>query len=110
MPHFQIVDSVEEALTQANSSRRDELGYCYHTFGIRLPDADSEWHTVLGQLVDAGWQLQGSVIVVDATDVVPRHVLVSMLHAVPRPLQIRGALRLAGEIHGEADLRGEIRS
>ena len=110
MSHFQITENVEAALQQAEGSRRDDLGYCYHTFRIRLPDAKTEWQAVLSRLVDAGWQVQGAAVVVETANPALRHVLVSMLHAEPRRLEIRGELRIRGEIHGEAELRGQLRS
>ena len=128
MQHFPITETVEEALNQVGRSRRDDLGYLYHTFRIRLPDANTESHAilsklvtfrirppdtnieshaVLSKLVDAGWQLQGIPIVLEATKAAPRHVLISMLHAEPRPLQIRGDLRISGSIEGRGDLHGQ---
>jgi hypothetical protein len=110
MPHFTIAENVEEGLKQAGGARRDDLGYCYHTFRIRLPDGKTEWQTVLSRLVDAGWQMQGAPVIVGAEDAALRHVLISMLHVEPRPLEIRGELRIRGEIHGDAELRGQLRS
>ena len=106
MSHFPITENLEEALKQAGRSQRDDLGYLYHTFRISLPDEKTEWHAVLSKLVDEGWQLQGTPVVVEAADAAPRHVLISMLHAEPHPLQIRGVMRIRGEIHGEGDFRG----
>ena len=53
MPHFPITASVEEALKQAGQSRRDNLGYLYHTFRVRLPDAASDWQALAKQAI--GW-------------------------------------------------------
>jgi len=110
MPHFPITDTVDEALNQARKSNRDDLGYCYHTFRVHLADGKTDWQPVLSKLVDAGWQLAGAPLVVEKNNDAPRHLLVSMLHAEPRPLEIRGSLRIHGEIHGEAELRGHFRS
>ena len=101
MPHFPITESIEAALKQARRCPRDGLGYCYYTFRIALTPATGDWSAVLSQLIDAGWQLQGGPNVIDATDGVPRHLVLSMLHAEPRPMRIRGGLRLHGEIDGE---------
>ena len=106
MAHFPITKNVEEALQQAVGSRRDDLGYCYHTFSIRLSDSQNEWQGLLSELVDAGWKLQGTPVVVEATDAAPRYVLIAMLHAEPHPLEIRGEVRIRGEINGGGDLRG----
>lgn len=106
MSHFPITDTIEDALKQAGRSKRDDLGYLYHTFRIRLPDKNTEWHAVLSKLVDEGWQLQGTPVVFEAAT--PRHVLIPMLHAEPQPLQIRGVMRIRGEINGEAELRGGL--
>jgi len=122
MLHFPITENAEEALKHARDSRRDDLGYCYHTFRIRLADGKTEWQPLLSKLVDAGWQLQGAPVVIEApvaadkpgvaeeTKTEPRHLLVSMLHAEPHPLQIRGELRIHGEIRGEAELQGQLSS
>jgi hypothetical protein len=106
MHHFPTTETTEEALIQASRARRDDLGYCYHTFRITLPEGKLEWPAVLSALVDHGWQLQGTPVVVDATDAVPRHVILSMLHAEPRPIEIRGELRIRGEINGAGEIRG----
>jgi len=108
MAHFQVTENIEEALKRAGGSRRASLGYCYHTFRIRLPDPKAEWQSVLSKLVDAGWQLQGAPLVVEAVDASPCHLLISMLHAEPHPLQIRGELRINGSFGGGAELRGEV--
>ena|ERR1043166_5178883 len=107
MPHFQIAENVEDALKRAGGSRADDLGYCYHTFRVRLPDVKTEWQAALSKLVDAGWQLQGAPVVVEGTDAAPSHLLISMLHVDPRPLQIRGEVRIHGEIHGVGEIRGQ---
>lgn len=104
---FPIRDDVAQALRFAGESRRDDLGYWYCTFRIRVEDSQMDGATILGQLVDAGWQLQGGPVLVEASDSHPRHVIVSMLHAEPRPLQIRGELRIRGELHGGGELRGQ---
>src|SRR4051794_26531073 len=109
MPHFQIAENVEEALQQAGNSPRDALGYCYFTFRIHLTDAATEWQSVLSRLVDGGWQVQGAAVIVEAASPAPRHILISMLHAEPHPLEIRGGLTISGEIRGHAELRGELR-
>ena len=109
MPHFPITETVEEALKQAGRSRRDDLGYLYHTFRIRLPDVKAQWQPILSKLVDAGWQLQGTPVVVEAIDAAPCHVLISMLHADPHPFQIRGELRISGEIKGGGEIRCQSR-
>jgi hypothetical protein len=106
MPNFQTTENVEEGLKQAMDSRRDDLGYCYHTFRIRLHDAKTEWQTVLTELVDAGWQLQGAPVVVETADSTPCHLLISMLQATPQPLQIRGEVRIHGEFNGGGEVRG----
>ena len=110
MPHFLITETVEEALKGAKSARRDDLGNCYHTFRINLVGAKVEWEAILSSLVDAGWQLQGAPVIIDATPARPRHILLSMLHAEPRPLEIRGELRIRGEVIGGGELRGELRN
>ena len=126
MPHFPITETVEEALEQAGRSCPDDLGYryhtfriqltevkrdvlgCpYHTFHIQLTEATTEWQAVLSKLVDAGWQLQGTPVVMEATDAAPRHILITMLHADPHPMQIRGELRLE-DIHGHARFEGGV--
>ena len=108
MSHFSISKSATEALQQAAKTRRNDLGLCYHTFRVQLTEPTNDWQPVLTVLVDAGWQLQGGPIVLHATDSAPRHVLISMLHADPRPLRIGGHLQIRGSIQGEAELRGEI--
>lgn len=108
MSHFSISKSTTEALQQAAKTRRNDLGLCYHTFRVQLTEPTNDWQPVLTVLVDAGWQLQGGPIVLHATDSAPRHVLISMLHADPRPLRIGGHLQIRGSIQGEAELRGEI--
>ena len=110
MPQFPITETVEEALKQARASHRDDLGYLYHAFRIRLADANANWQNILSGLVDAGWQLQGAPVVIEATDSHPRHVLFSMLHAEPRPLRIHGEMRLRGEISGGGDFHGQFGS
>jgi len=109
MSHFPITDTLEEALKQARHSKRDDLGYLYHTFRIRLSDEKAGWSALLSNLVDEGWQLQGTPVVIEAAETTRRHVLISMLHAEPRPLEIRGTMRLRGEINGEAELNGHPR-
>jgi hypothetical protein len=109
MSHFSITENLEEALQQARRSKRDDLGYLYHTFRIRLSDDKPGWPAVLSNLVDAGWQLQGSPVVMEAADATPRHVLISMLHAEPRPMEIHGMMRFRGEFNGEAELHGHPR-
>ena len=104
---FPIKDDVADALKFAGQSRRDDLGYWYYTFRVRLEDSQKDGTTIVGQLVDAGWQLQGGPVLVEASDTRPRHVIVSMLHAEPHPLQIRGELRITGELHGGGELRGQ---
>lgn len=101
MPHFPIAENVEEALKHAHRSRRDDLGYLYHTFRIRLSEAKTDESIILSALVDVGWQLQGAPVVVEATGTLPRHVILSMLHAEPHPLQIRGEIR--GELRGHSE-------
>lgn len=103
-PRFPITESVEEALKNVGRSRRDDFGYCYYTFRIHLPDANTQWHPALSKLIDAGWQLQGTPVILEEIGITPRHVVISMLHAEPRPLQIRGELRIRGEIQGGAEL------
>jgi len=110
MPQFPICESVEEALKKARASRRDDLGNLYHTFRIRLADANANWQTILSGLVDAGWQLQGTPVVIEATHPQPRHDLFSMLHVEPRPLRIHGEMRLRGEISGGGDFQGQFGS
>lgn len=101
MSHFPITENLEEALHQARRSKRDDLGYLYHTFRIRLLEEAPGWPALLSHLVDEGWQLQCAPIVIEAADATPRHVILSMLHAEPRPLEIRGVMRLRGEVEGE---------
>jgi len=109
MTHFPITETIEESLRLAQRSPCDDLGNRHHTFRVQLPDEKADWHSVLGKLVDEGWQLQGTPVLFEATDGAARHILISMLQAEPRPLQIHGELRLEGEIHGRAELRGEVR-
>jgi len=49
-------------------------------------------------------------VLVEASDTHPRHVIVSMLHAEPRPLEIFGELRITGELHGSGEFRGHSAS
>ena len=107
MSHFAISKDITAALQQAQQTRRDDLGLCYHTFRVQLVEPSTNWQAVLTELVDAGWQLQGGPIVIDPTEAAPRHVLISMLHSAPRPLRIQGHLEIRGGIQGEAELRGE---
>ena len=108
MSQFSISKSIDDALQPARETRRDDLGLRYHTFRVLLTEPPDDWQAILTALVDAGWQLQGGPIVLHATDSAPRHVLISMLHADPRPLRIGGHLQIRGSIQGEAELRGEI--
>lgn len=105
MPHFPITETVEDALALARRARRDDLGYCYFTFRIALTSATGDWSVVLSRLIDAGWQLQGGPHVVETTGEGPRHLVLSMLHAEPRPLQIRGEVRMHGDIRCENETR-----
>ena len=108
MSHFSISKSTTEALQQAAKTRRNDLGLCYHTFRVQLTETTNDWQPVLTVLVDAGWQLQGGPIVLDATESAARHVLISMLHSDPRPLRIRGHISMKGEMRGDGEIRGEI--
>lgn len=81
MAHFPICQNVESALALASRSRRDNLGYRYYTFRISLTRATGNWSSVLSELIDAGWRMQGGPYVVDATGTAPRHLVLSMLHA-----------------------------
>ena len=110
MQHFPLTETIEEALKGAKNSRRDDLGNCYHTFRIVLFGEKIEWETILSALVDAGWQLQGAPVLIEATAARPRHILLAMLHAEPRPLEIFGDLRIHGEVIGGGKLRGELRN
>lgn len=80
MVHFPITENVESALALASRSRRDDLGYCYHTFRITLTRATGDWQEVLTRLINEGWQLLGGPHLVNAPGV-PRHLVLSMLHA-----------------------------
>jgi hypothetical protein len=104
---FPIEEDVADALKFAGQSCRDDLGYWYYTFRIRLEDGQMDGTTIVGQLVDAGWQLQGGPVLVEASDHRHRHIIVSMLHAEPRSLQIHCELRITGELHGGGELRGQ---
>ena len=65
---FPIKEDVADALNFAGQTRRDDLGYSYYTFRVRLEDSQLDGKTIVGQLVDAGWQLQGGPVLVEASD------------------------------------------
>jgi hypothetical protein len=105
MSQFPITKHLQEALATAERSRRDALGYLYYTFRSELNADDPQGHQFVSRLVDKGWQLQGTPLIIDATPEIPRHLLISMLHAEPRPLEIRGEFEGRGGFRGVADAR-----
>lgn len=109
MIKFPISENIEEALKLSVQSRSDELGYSYHTFRVRLDNNETDWKIMLSTLVDSGWQLQGTPTVMEAKGELPLHILISMLHVEPRPLVIRGELRIRGDFSGGGELRSEPR-
>ena len=109
MSKFPISDTIDDALRDAGRTRPDGLGQRFHTFRIVLGDEDPLGHGVISRLVDHGWQVQGGPLVIEAAEATPRHLLISMLHAEPRPLEVHGHFNLGGEIRGEGRLDGEAR-
>ncbi len=97
----EVSQTIEDALQKADRCRPDGLGSAYCTFRI-LATAAKTPGEVVSQLVAAGWHLVGGPVQVGATGDVPEHVIVSMLRHEPRPLEIRGDLRIGGEIRGVA--------
>jgi hypothetical protein len=104
MNPFPITENIESAIHQAQRCRRDALGYAFHTFRVRLTDEDRTGHVVLSGLVDRGWQLQGGPVIIEAKGDLPRHVIVTMFQADPRPLRLNGRM----DFRGEGDFRGEL--
>ena len=74
----------------------------YHTFPIQLPDGPQTGKYYSPSLVDNGWQLQGTPVVVEAAGSHPRHVILSMQHVEPRQLLMRGEINGGGELRGGA--------
>lgn len=107
MSAFPITEDFESASKRARQTRPDGVGCTYHTFRVRIGADDETGHGLLTCLVDEGWQLLGGPVVIEATEEIPRHVVLTMLRSEPRPLEIRGRLELRGntEIRGEAELR-----
>ncbi len=106
---FPIEKDLEQAMHGARRGPRDAIGNLHHTFRIELPADDPGGQRLISRLVDQGWQIQGAPMVIDTVgstadhDPVPRHLLISMLHCEPRPLEWRGELH--GEVRGESRLR-----
>lgn len=97
----EIFKTTEEAIQNAGRSRPDGLGTAYYTVRI-LASAAKTPGEIISQIVAAGWHLIGGPVQVPAIGDVPEHVIVSMLRHEPRPLEIRGDLRIGGEIRGIA--------
>lgn len=106
MNPFPITENIESAIYQAQRCRRDAIGYAFHTFRVRLPEEDRTGHAVLSALIDRGWQLQGGPVIIEAVGDLPRHVIITMFQADPRPLRLNGRM----EFRGESDFRGDLQA
>jgi len=106
MPAFSIQQNLDVTLKNISREQRDALGYLRFTFRIELNDPGSTADSLLGDLIDRGWQMVANPVIVEMKGNVPRHVIFSMIHSEPRPMRVQGRL----EFHGESRLDGEIRS
>lgn len=102
-----VSPDVQAALKQAHSMPLDAIGNRYHTFRVELLDSGLSMTDLLSQLVDHGWHMMGSPLVVEACDTRPRHILVSMMRSEPRPIEVRAHLNFDGRIEAHGELRGE---
>jgi len=99
----EVFQTIEESLQKAARCRPDGLGAAYFTFRI-LASAAKTPGEMVSQLVAAGWHVIGGPVQVPATTDVPEHIIITMLRHEPRPLEIRGDLRIGGEIRGVAGI------
>lgn len=109
MSRFPLFDSLDDALRDAGRLPPDALGQRFYTFRIVLADEDPLGHGLISRLVDQGWQIQGGPLVIEGVEKTARHLLVSMLLAEPRPLEVRGHFNLGGEIRAEGQIDGRTR-
>lgn len=106
MPAFSIQQDLDVAIKNISREQRDALGYLRFTFRIELKDPGAPVDSLLGELIDRGWQMVACPIIVEMKKDIPRHVILPMIHGEPRPLRIQGHM----EFRGESRLEGEIRS
>ena len=103
MPAFLIQQNLDVAFKSISREQRDVLGYLRYTFRIELNEPGLTSESLLGNLIDRGWQMVANPVIVEMKGEVPRHAIFSMIHIEPRPLRLdfRGGGHLEGEIRSE---------
>ena len=103
MPAFPIQQNLDVALKSISREQRDALGYLRYTFRIELNEPGLTVDSLLGDLIDRGWQMVANPVIVEMKGNAPRHAIFSMIHSEPRSLrvQFQGGGNFQGEIRGE---------
>jgi hypothetical protein len=98
MTAFPIHNDLDQAMTNAHRHQRDALGYIRYTFRIELQNPELTVDSILVDLIDRGWQMVTSPVVVESKDSLPRHAIFSMIGYEHKGLRIEGRMNFGGEI------------